>query len=552
MKSHIKLALCIFFLMGFGLGLYSSQFTPKNEIRKADSLLNTYAKANAPGMAIGIIKDGKVIYKKTYGQANLEDQISVTDSTAFNIASVSKQFTALVALMAVKEGKLSLDDDIRNYLPELSSLPYKISVRQLANHTHGLPNFTEINELQGFGDEFRLTNNEAVQTVLGIKSINYTPGEQYQYNNTGFMLLAEILRRVYKKDFAQILKEFIFNPLGMKHSVAIDDPEKIIPNKAEPYLQKGNIFLKFPIGQMVYGASNIYITLNDLCTWAINFQKPTVGSRELFNTMQKNTILNNGSHIEYGLGLQTGTYKGLNLVFHGGGTAGYCSYILHIPSQNFSLVVLGNKRAFDGFLIAYQLIDLFLANKLTPDIRPQKTTYTPSELKNFEGVYELSPGNYLEISADGKDLYVGTYNHKGKEVLPGVGDGKFNITSIPTASLTFNGGLVTFRIGDFTYTAKRVTLNPPKAETMDLKQFVGFYRNDEFNTTYQLVIENNNLVAKHPINGDIPVFPLKQMSFNSTQSYFGQLDFKVGKEGDISGFMLSGSNLVNIEFKKIN
>lgn len=532
-------------------GLYSSQFTSKNEIRKADSLLNTYSKANAPGMAIGIIKDGKVIYKKTYGHANLEDQIPVTDSTAFNIASVSKQFTALVALMAIKEGKLSLDDDIRNYLPELSRLPYKISVRQLANHTHGLPNFTEINEVQGFGDEFRLTNNEAVQTVLGIKSINYTPGEQYQYNNTGFMLLAEILHRVYKKDFGQILKESIFNPLGMKHSVAIDDPEKIIPNKAEPYLQKGNTFFKFPIGQMVYGASNIYLTLNDFCKWASNFQKPTVGSRELFNTMQKNTLLNTGKSVDYGLGLQTGKYKGLDLVFHGGGTAGYCSYILHVPDQNLSIVILGNKRAFDGFLMAYQLIDIFLANKLIPDVSPQKITYSPSELKNFQGVYELSPGNYLEISAEGKDLYVGTYNREGKEVLQTVGDGKFNITSIPTASLTFDGEWVTFRIGDFTYTAKRITLNPPKTNTMDLKRFVGFYRNEEFNTTYQMVIENNNLVAKHPINANIPLFPLRQMSFYSTQSYFGQLDFKVGNAGEINGFMLSGSNLVNIEFNKI-
>lgn len=549
MKLQIKFVVGVFSLISFGI--CSGQFVKKNEIRKADSLLATYSKVNAPGMAVGIIKDGKVIYKKTYGLANLEDRTPVTDSTAFNIASVSKQFTALVALMAVQEGKLSLDDDIKTYLPELSRLPYKITIRQLANHTHGLPNFTEINELQGFGDEFRLTNNEAVQTVLGIKSINYAPGKQYQYNNTGFMLLAEILHRIYKKDFAQIIKESIFSPLSMNNTVAMDDPEKVILNKAEPYLQKGNTFLKFPIGQMVYGASNIYLTLNDFCKWAINFQKPTVGSRELFDTMQKSTLLNNGISVNYGLGLQTGKYKGLDLVFHGGGTAGYCSYILHIPAQNLSIVILGNKRAFDGFLIAYQLIDIFLANKLIPNIAPQKTTYSPSELKNFEGIYELNPGNYLEITAEGKDLYVGTYNREGKEVLQTVGDGKFNITSIPTASLTFDSGSVTFRIGDFTYSAKRIALNPPKTNTMDLKQFVGFYRNEEFNTTYELVIENNSLVAKHPINADIPLFPLKQMSFYSTQSYFGQLDFKVGKGRKINGFMLSGSNLVNIEFNKM-
>lgn len=150
-------------------------------------------------MAVGIIRDGKIIYKKTYGLANLEDKIPVTDSTAFDIASVSKQFTAFIMLLAEREGRLSLEDDIRTYLPELKNLPYKITVRQLANHTHGLPDFTSIKRLQGFGDEFRVTNDQAIKTVLTIKSINFKPGERYAYNNTGFMLLAEILHRVYKR-----------------------------------------------------------------------------------------------------------------------------------------------------------------------------------------------------------------------------------------------------------------------------------------------------------------------------------------------------------------
>ncbi|PIF43359.1 CubicO group peptidase (beta-lactamase class C family) [Chryseobacterium sp. 52] len=549
MKLSIKWTLFFFSLLTSGL--CSAQSKQTDPIRRTDSLLNVYKQENTPGTAVAIIKNGKVIYKKTYGLANLENKIPVTDSTAFNIASVSKQFTAFIALLAEKEGKLSLDDDIRIYLPELKHLPYKITVRQLANHTHGLPNFSEIKKLQGFGDEFKVTNDEGVQTILGIKSINFSPGEKYQYNNTGFTLLAEILHRIYKKDFNQIAKEYIFNPLLMKNTIALNDPDKIIPNTAESYRPAGNTFLKFPIAQMVDGSSNIYTTLNDLCKWASNFQNPIQGSRELYNTMQKSTVLSTGKTIEYGLGLQTEKYKGLDIVFHGGGTVGYRAYILHVPSQQFSVVMLGNKQSFEGLEIVYQLVDFFLKDQQTLPSLPQKTNYTPAELKKFEGIYEFSPGNFLEISAEGKDLYMGTYNRKGKEPLQMVGDSKFKIISIPTASLTFHTGSVVLRIADFTYTAKKITLNPPKAEKMVLSKFVGYYRNEEFNTTYQLVLENKKLIARHPLNGDIELYPLHPASFYSTTDYFGQLDFTYDQNNEITEFMLSGSNLLNVEFKKI-
>ena len=210
MKPQIRFTLFLFTILN--TGFYFGQLLQQDKIRKADSLVSTYSKSSEPGMAVGIIKDGKVFYKKTFGLSNLEDRIPITDSTAFDIASVSKQFTAFVALLAEKEGRLSLEDDIRIYLPELKNLPYKITIRQLANHTHGLPDFTSIKNLQGFGNEVRVTNEEAVKIVLAIKSINFKPGDEYRYNNTGFMLMAEILHRIYKKDFTQILKEYIFKP----------------------------------------------------------------------------------------------------------------------------------------------------------------------------------------------------------------------------------------------------------------------------------------------------------------------------------------------------
>ena len=548
MKLQIRCTLFLFFTISFQTGF--AQINQKDLIRRADSLIKTYDQNNAPGMAFAVIKDGKVIYKKTMGLANLENRTPVTDSTAFNIASVSKQFTAFFALLAERDGRLSLDDDIRTYLPELKHLRSKITIRQLANHTNGLPNISELKKLQGYGDEFKVTNEEAVKTLLRIKNLNFDPGSQYQYNNTGFTLLAEILHRVYKKDFDVLLSEYVTGLLHMKNTMAIANPDNIIPNKAESYQQRGKAFFKLPIGQMVSGSSNIYTTLNDLCRWAVNFQEPILGSPAIYSTMKKNTVLTSGKIIEYGLGLQTERYKGLDIVFHGGGTVGYRTYIMHVPAQRFSVVMLGNKHGFEGLSIVYQLVDLFLKDQQTVVTRPQKMTYTPSELKEFEGVYKVNPGNYLEIAAQEKDLYVGTYGHKGKEQLQNMGDNKFNITSIPTASLTFMGRSAVLRIADFSYTAEKI-IDLPKANNMALKKLAGFYRNEEFNTIYELLVLNNKLVARHPLNGDIELFPLKPAGFYSTTEYFGQIDFKYDKNNEVTEFMLSGANILNIKFKKI-
>ncbi|WP_312994617.1 serine hydrolase domain-containing protein [Chryseobacterium flavum] len=544
MKSPITLIL-LFFLV-FYTETCSGQSGQKEQLRKADSIISSYSDEKAPGMAVGIIREGEVIYRKTYGLANLEHRIAVTDSTAFDIASVSKQFTVFIILLAEKEGKLSLEDDIRIYLPELKHLPYKITIRQLANHTHGLPDFTMIKRLQGFGNEFRVTNKEAVQTVLAIKSIHFPPGTRYWYNNTGFMLLAEILHRIYKKEFNEILREHIFRPLQMDHSMAVDDPEKIIPDKAESYQDNGTVFSKAPLGQMEYGSSNIFTTLDDLCKWAVNFQNPKIGSREIYNTMQQNSVLTTGKKIEYGLGLQTGKYKGLNIVFHGGGTAGYRSYILHVPDYHLSIVMTGNRSTFDGLFIVYKLVDLFLKDQQVLPAPSQKVSYTSAGLKDFAEMYEINPGNYLEITTDGKNLYQG----KNKTPLTMMGDGRFSIPYIPTASISFHTGSLIFNIGDFAFDCKKVILNTLRPGRKELEKFIGFYRNEEFNTVYQLRIEGDNLIARHSINPDIVLYSLSPSTFYSFRSMFGRLDFTY-KNNAVEGFKLSGAGMTDIEFKKI-
>jgi len=538
----------IIILLVILLQIASAQITDKT--KQVDAILQSYCQPNEPGMVIGIIQDGNVIYKNALGMADLSHRIPLTDSSVFNIASVSKQFTAFLTLLAVEEGKLELDDDIRKYLPELKMLPYKVSLRQLANHTHGLPNIDELLNIMGFGFEDPIPHSRTLEVALSIKQVNRKPGEKYEYGNTGFLLLAEILKRVYEEPFQSLIQKKVFAPLQMHNSRVIANANEVVTNKVQPYSRQDNAFMKFDNRQIGFGPSNIHSSIDDMLKWAINFLDPKVGNSNMFRAMMKNTVLNNNTQYEYGLGVQTETYKGLKIAFHGGGTAGYRAYILHAPEHNFSVVTLGNQAGFDGYFVAYQLVDLFLGDhqKITP---PAKTTYSKAELKPLEGIYEMYPGNYYRITATDSTVLFGSFDQEGSSPLPIIGDNKFVFPFIPTASITFGKSAFDFRIADFIYICKKVEQPLKEVNNLEPEKYIGVYKNDEFKTSYEILLSGEQLVARHLLKGEIPIYPLAQETFYSKAAYFTKLDFKLDEEQNVEGFLLSGQNLRNIEFVKI-
>ena len=532
--------------------MVTAQNNDRNELpRKVDSLLKSNYRQSHPGVTLAIIQNGNIIYSNQIGQANLEYEIPISDSTSFHIASVSKQFTAFLAVSLENEGKLAMNDDIKKYLPELKYLPYKISLRQLANHTHGLPNLFELAQLKGIGIGDIMTHKEVVNMLLKIKAINFRPGEKYEYNNTGFVLLAEIIERVSGKPFQEILKNKVFKPLDMNHSLAVNNSRIIIKNKAHSYKINGEKYENYDFNIMANGSSGISTTINDLSKWAINFLVPSDKSYEVFQEMQNRTILNNGQIIQYGLGLEFKKYKGLDLVFHGGGDAAFRSYILHIPKYRFSVVILGNSNDFVPLTIVYQIVDLYLKKFEVLPVARTKVKYSTAELKVFEGTYKMFPGNYLNILAEKDKLYLQSYGSNDKAELPIIGDGEFLFPYIPTAKISFYKNGFYFNIADFKYDCKQVKLNPPKPNEVNLLKFTGLYRNEELNTEYQIIIKNNQLMSIHSFNKDILLIPLSENRFYSNQSFFGELEFVKNSYGKVIEFKLSGQNLKNIEFIKI-
>ncbi len=511
---------------------------------KVDSLFNSHYTSNKTGAALVIIKNGETTYKNVKGLANIEYNIPITDSTTFNIASVSKQFTTYLALLLEQEGKLSFSDNIKMYLPELKHLPNNITIKQLTNHTHGLSNPDEIAQLKGVKT---MNHQEVVKMLLNIKQVNFKAGEKYEYNNTGYILLSEIIERVGQKPFKKQLQEKIFIPLGMKNSRVIDSNDIVVKNKAYSYNLNNGTYTNNPVKLSTIGSSGIYATINDLALWVKNYQNPIIGDKNFYNKMQTTTFLNSGKKINYGLGLQFDNYKGVDIIFHGGGTASYRSYILHAPKQKLSIAFLSNANDFSGLDVVYKTIDLLL-NSVIKTNTPTKITFSNKQLKKYEGTYEFQPGVYYNIIAKKDTLYFQPFGAKDLNVLPYLYGNTFDFPYIPFSKFVFYGDKFDFRIADFTYECFKTIIQQPNSDEIDLADFTGVFRNKEHNIVYDLTIVENKLILNRTFGNSIVLSSLTLQSFYSPG--LGKLDFTYDSNGLVIGFKLSGQNFKNIVFKK--
>ncbi|WP_027392084.1 serine hydrolase domain-containing protein [Aquimarina latercula] len=533
---------CILIIILIQPILINAQSIRSIDSEKITSILESHFDKKNPGGAFAIIQKGKVIFKKTMGLANVEYQIPIADTTVFNIASNSKQMTSLLTLILQEEGKLSINDDIRDYLPELKELPYKVTIKQLMNHTHGLPNVDELAQIKGIR---KMTYEEVITMLFNIRQFNFKPGNDYQYNNTGFVLLSKIITNVGEKTFQEQLKEKVFNPFGMDYSQAVDNYNQVIPHKAYSYTSIENNIINNSVKISTIGSSGVYASLNDLIVWAKNFTRKNSKYQKHFKRMQKETILNNNRVIEYGLGIQFENYKGIDIVFHGGGTEGYRSYILHAPKHDLSLIFLSNAGGLSGYEIIYDSLEILLKDNL---INKKEPSYK-GDLSSYEGIYELNASTYYNIWEEDNSLYFGTHGTSEKTMLPKTGKNVFDFV-LPYSKLIFNEDSLDLRFLDFSFRAKKVDLPTIDNSNIDLTKYIGIYKNKDHNAIYELTIIDNKLIVKHTINGTFSLNIYSESMMNVINSYFGKIDFIFNSEGEVLGFNLSRQNLVGQFFEK--
>jgi CubicO group peptidase (beta-lactamase class C family) len=398
----------------------SSQYN--DAAKRIDSLFASY-NANTPGAAVAVIRDGKVIFSKGYGMADLEHNIPVTTKTVFNIASVSKQFTAFAIHLLQSEGKISFEDDVRRYITELPDYGTTIKIKHLLAHTSGLRDQAALLSIAGRRPGDVVTTEEILKLAAKQKALNFTPGTAFNYNNTGYTLLAEIVARVSGKSFAAYTNEKIFIPLGMANTNFEDNHETIVKNRAQSYDKMNGVYHRKPINTSNVGPSNLLTTVEDLTKWVLNFEKPVVGTAQLLNAFNETSYLDNGQKVVlrvfapgdtafHAKGQNLSLYKGLRMWTHGGHTAAFRTFLGRFPDQRFGVIALSNDEHNERLNARWQIADLYLKDVMKEEpavasspvnMSPKPTVSYTTDLKAFEGEYhsdELSTSYRFVVRND--------------------------------------------------------------------------------------------------------------------------------------------------------
>ena len=366
-----------------------------------DEIFADLAKPGSPGCALGVYRDGKIIYAKGYGIANLESNVPITPSSVFDIGSTSKQFTAASILLLEKQGKLSVNDDVRKYVPELPDYGKKITILHLLNHTSGLRDYLALMELAGINTDSVTTDDDALALVARQKALNFEPGSEWLYSNTGFFLLSVIVKRASGKTLREFAAENIFAPLEMTHTQYRDDHTSLIPGRAMAYDRKGqgnDYALDVSYFEQT-GDGAVHSSIEDLQKWDENFYSARIGGEDFLAALQERGKLNGGKILDYARGLFREDYRGLPTVSHGGAWGGYRAELLRFPKQHFSVACLCNLGNEIPVKRAHAVADVYLAasmrpkgeQKKEPDEEQRKKkesiSLTPEQLQSYAGDY---------------------------------------------------------------------------------------------------------------------------------------------------------------------
>lgn len=518
---------------------------------KIDAIFARFAHPDSPGCLLGVSRAGKLIYEKGYGMADLEQNVPITSSSIFHVASISKQFTAMAIMLLEEQGKLSVDDDVRKYIPELPDYGKRITLRNLLTHTSGIRDQWTLLEIAGWREDDLITEDDVMWAVTHQRSLNFNPGDEYLYSNSGFTLLAVIVKRVSGQPLRVFADEHIFKPLGMTHTHFHDDHTMIVPHRTSAYQPRegGGWRISIPVFD-TYGATSLFTTAEDLLKWEQNFAEPRVGSPAVLARMQEEAVLNDGSRTGYGFGLAVAKHRGVREVGHGGADAGYRADVERYPDQQLAVAALCNASNSNPGTLTRQVADLFLGRALAPEAPLAKqagaVSLTPAQLAANAGVYRRNSGDILRLEVrDGKLRLA-----QGPELLP-VSETQFQL---PAADVTLqfepaaNGGraLRVLRGSSTPQIFQRVqSFFPTKAQ---LAEFAGTYRSSELDTDMHIVANDTSLVLGGHRPGSIVMRPVYTDAFRGDA---GVLEFSRDATGRVTGFVINAGRVRALRFDRV-
>ena len=511
-----------------------AQRSPRASVRRASALVAKLASTGHPGCAVGVYQDGRTLYEGAYGLANLEHGVPINPRhTVFDVGSVSKQFTAASILLLVQDGKLSLADDIRRYMPEMPDVGHVITIDNLLHHTSGLRDYPAMRWMMGRTWWDYETEQESLDLIARQRGLNFTPGSKHTYSNTNYILLAQIVRRVSGKSLAAFAHDRVFAPLGMAHTYFEDTLGRVTPHRAAGYAQLSHGVFEARSSRVVaYGSGGLQTTVSDLARWQGNFDVPRVGGAWLVQQLEQTGVLNDGTRIDYARGLevyeQDAGYHGLRTVLHNGGTwDGFRATAMRLTRDRLSTIVLCNSDAGDPGRLRDELTDLFIADRrpaeafVAPTPAPEAAqgahlpvSDVPARLLGTYWNREDITVRRIEIS-DGKLWYVRGPESRSELAL--LADGTLQMLGVPSRTiiepLPANGGPQLVRVTSSPPVILQ-HVEPSSTDARALAEYVGVYKSSEISDgRIVLALRDGQLVPVGSLEGSSKLTPVFRDAF---------------------------------------
>jgi CubicO group peptidase (beta-lactamase class C family) len=557
MRAHRLLLLCLLGVINMSAALAATADPPPDLAQRLDEVFKTWDTPATPGASVAVIEHGKVLFEKGYGVANLEYGVPIKPDTVFHVASVSKQFTAMAIVLLERDGKLSLEDDVHKYLPELPDYRTRITLRRLLTHTSGIRDQWQVLGLAGWSLQDVITQDQILRLLFRQKELNFPPGERFLYSNGGFTLLAEIVTRVSGEPFPKFCADRIFGPLQMTHTHFHQDLTQLVPGRAYSYSPAGaDHYVAEPLNYANVGATSLFTTAGDLVLWLDNFRDPKVGGPAAIVRMQEAGVLSSGEKLDYGLGIELAKYRGLRTISHDGGDAGFRSSVLWFPDQELGVAVVSNLGTFKVREAAQKVATICIGDQMQAETQPgppkrQYTTLDPKTLGQFVGVYPLPDINQtLTVVLDRGSLWAAGQIQPPMEMHP-IAPTHFYLEPL-RADVEFSpqglrGMGVTITQPGVVNHGLRISKAAMKVET-GLLPYTGVYWSEELETEYTIFQRDDTLYALHAHHGEFPLTPTYRDQYSTPQWFTRTITFKRDANNAIVGLIMGGGRVTGVSF----
>ncbi len=509
---------------------------------------------DTPGAAVAVAHEGQVIHGQGFGLASLEFAVPISPTTAFNAGSVAKQFTATAVLQLEAQGRLTLDDFVRRYVPELPKIAAGITLRQLLNHTSGLRDIWALTDLAGWMPADVRSTQQALRLLARQRALNFAPGTGFSYSNSGYLLLAEVVARVTDQSFPDWTREHLFTPLNMTDTYFYADHSRILPKAARSYrsLGRGRGFAMDTLNSGLAGGGNLVTTTTDLARWAHHVVTAEVGGAPLLARLTEQPTLPGGFKSGYGLGLFSGAYKGLPVIHHGGASAGYRSHLLIFVEEELAVIVLGNVNTVRADQLARSVADVVLADRFAPTTAPAQHQEPKFPPEAYTGLYAMGAELLLDVrEAQGKLYFL--LGGTSPRALHASGGHTF-VAAEPGVTVSFAAGengtiaVAELRVPGRTLSGKR--LEPFVLPAARARRYEGRYFSEELQTYYDVVGDSGGLLVRRLRGEDIQLRPISPNRFLDATIGDLSVTFSQRRSGRIDALTISVDRARNLRFEK--